>query len=222
MASIQQLVNRIARRARRKASTGSNMEAEILDELQVATDKFERGPTLPWFLLTRQTLLVTGAHEFVPFTGNFAGFIREWEDGNGLERFNPLADATAETFVTLKKVDDFLVIQQNFPGDAEFPGQYLIEGERFVVRGRPTGDVTYRQWFYKADPTAVAIAATTSWSTHVPDLIMGEAGMVISFSLRDSDATAFFRAIRDEARNQMIRENQARMDAHCERVMGDD
>jgi len=83
MASINEIVTRIARRLRRPAVSGSNLQTEIIDELAAAQAKLEEGPTLPTYLFGFGIFISTTAPKasiHIETEFGITGFIRPIEN----------------------------------------------------------------------------------------------------------------------------------------------
>jgi len=217
MATIDQLVTRIARRLRRKAESGSNLQGEILDELGTAQDFLEESATLPWFLEVRVERAITAnVSSFLPSTTET--FLR-MRDDVPVKYIDPTGAAVEDVFLPAQS--ELLILFQRFPGTGEIPKEWVLDGANIIVRPKPTQPITYVIRFLGKDPTTPAEGATTLWSTHYSALLMNTAGREIAWTLRDTDATTRFEADLSIARSEYIRSITAREQAGQVHEMGD-
>jgi len=219
MATIDEIVTRIARRCRRKATSGSNFHTEILDELTLATAKLEESPTLPWFLLFNDTFAAAANDDDLSVLSDFTATFIRFADDEPLTYVDPTGEADEN--VVLVQNSELLILKQRYPGTGEIPKEFTLDNDIVYLRPSPTQAITYKPRYYRRDPTAVAASATTLWSTNFSDLLSNMAGKEIAWSLRDTDAFNLFKEDLVLAQRNYIRAVEARAQAGQSHEMGD-
>lgn len=220
MATIDQTIVRVARRLRRGAATGTNLHAEIIDELVAAQDKLEEGATLPWFLQIEEEEIQSANTETIDTVAELTDTFIRFLDDDPLLFLDPDAEAGAELSEVTQN-SEFRIMKQRFPETGNIPKEFVLIGKDIFIRPIPTQAITYTVRFYRKDPTAPAEGATTLWSTNFSDLLMNMAGKEIAWTLRDDAAFARFERDLAEARSAYIKAVIARENAGQVHVMGD-
>jgi len=220
MATIDEIVTRIARRLRRGAASGSNMQAEFIDELVAAQDKLEEGPTMPWFLAHLETEAQSANVETIDTVSELTETFIRFLDDDPLLYLDPAAAAGAELSEIVQN-SEFRIMKQRFPETALIPKEFVLVGKDIFIRPIPTQAITYTVRFYRKDPTVPAEGAVTLWSTNFSDLLMNMAGMEIAWTLRDMDAFARFERDLARTESKFIRAVMAREQAGQVHEMGD-
>lgn len=220
MATINELVTRIARRVRRKAESGSNFHTEIIDELLHAQNKLEEGVTLPWFLHVEETESQAADIETIDVVAELSSTFIRFLDDDPLLFLNPAATANAE-LLEITQNSEFRIMKQRFPETGLLPKEFVLIGKDIFIRPIPTQAITYTVRFYRKDPTVPLEGATTLWSTNFSDLLMNMAGKEIAWTLRDDTAVKKFETDFAFAYLQYIKAVTARENAGQLHVMGD-
>ena len=187
---------------------------EIITALQDAQLEAERGPELPWWLVTevasRDTVI---DEERIPLPTDF---LREYE-GGALWYFDGAATKPEDVWRELIKetVDELRV---TFPGEGT-PCAYALDECYFRIFPTPDAIYTLKMRYYKQ---AVALDSNieNDWLKHEPFLLIGKAGQRIAAGLRDANAVQIFQQYELEAFQRMLRETRAREDANSNYVMG--
>jgi hypothetical protein len=198
---------------------GNPLEPAILRRLQEAQRDFEKGKTLPRFLLREdQTIsLAQGAHvATLP-----ADFLRE-DDENRLH-YTP-SDSNFALFLVPRRYSDAVRIMSNHVADTDPvrpvpPMLYSIRKSTidFIV----PADIAYTfTWnYYGAEPTLDAVS-TNGWTENAFEWIVGEAGYRIAGDLRDGDAVQLFDKMRTMGRAAVFSDIIADEDAQGPYQMG--
>jgi len=188
--------------------------AEIVLALQRAQTKLEKGAVLPWFLQTEVASETTTKDEervAIP-----SDFLREWED-DPLWYFVAGTGGDDDTWTELAK-EDLAFARDKYPGSGA-PVVYVLDVSYFRIFPTPDAVYTLKMIYYKTD-TLLTTNVTNLWLTHLPYLMVGEAGRLFVPGLRDKDAQKQFLEWAAEGRREMLVENEARMNSSRRFVMG--
>ncbi len=219
MATIDNIVTRIARRLRRTATSGSNLQSEIIDELVHAQNKLEEGATLPWFLKHMEEEAVLANVDVIDTDGDLAASFIRFQDDRPVTYTDPTGVATEK--VDLPQQSELLILFQRYPGTGLLPKEFTLDEDNILLRPIPTQAITYQVRMFRKDPTVPAEGTTTLWSINFSDLLMNLAGREIAWSLRDDVAQARFTEDLVVARREYIKSVAAREDAGQVHIMGD-
>lgn len=178
--------------------SGGTLGDFIAKKLEKAQREYEKGKTLPNFLLLEdETLtLLEGEHEVdLP-----EDFLRLHED----ERLSYLPeDSNIPYFVVRKSWDDAVSAY----GDAEDDGPKVFVLRKDTLYILPAADTEYTlTWSYYAKGNVLSGSADVTdnvWLLNAPYLLVGEAGAEVAEALRDKDAVATFSRQRDTARRSV-------------------
>lgn len=187
---------------------------EIINALQDAQVLLERGATLPWFLQTEVSSVVTVANvERVTIPSDF---LREWEE-DPLWYFVAGTGGDDDAWTELAK-EDLAFLRDAYPGSGE-PIAYALDIKYFRIFPTPDAIYTLKMVYYKTD-AVLSTNIENQWLKYFPYLMIGEAGRLFSPGLRDKDAMAQFSRWAAEGRAQMLIENEARIHSSRRYVMG--
>ena len=192
----------------------TDKQTEIIDALKDAQQESERGPDLPWWLITEVANRNTvSGEERVPLPTNF---IREVE-GSALFYFDGANTEPSDVWTELKKdCEEFL--RTDFPAVGT-PCAYSTDKDYFRIFPTPDAVYNLKMRFYKQDELLTS-NIENEWLKHEPFLLIGKAGQRIAASLRDATAIQIFQQQELEAFQRMLRETQARVDANFRYIMG--
>lgn len=200
-------MNRSAAVARIHRGLGfrNDQEANIIACLQESQRKLEMGRTLPWFLRVEDaTLTLTAGNSVVALPTDF---LRPIDDEP--MRYSVTGD-TRLRYIERKELNQAL---QTFGStDARGPEVYALRSNSFFFM--PLPDVNYTvtySYFKRADPLTTDIE--NAWLANAPEVLIGDAGLTLSYDLRDQDAVKIFTTMRDEAGGALFREIVAREEA---------
>jgi hypothetical protein len=189
----------------------SNIQGALQDE----QDELERGATLPWFLLQEdQTFTITPASPAVATPQQYtlpAGFISEADDADGNLRLQ-IQTPGPQTFIEkmdYREAEEFFFASRKVWWDGTeivtqstqappTPGQPKIYVLRKTqVRIYPGPDKVYNLlWTYYVHDIRLDVGnITNQWSTNIPWLLIGRAGLKMAMSTRDKDAATAFQQI---------------------------
>lgn len=219
------LKSEVVSRIQRRLGMRTDLAAAILEELQDAQVKFERGiqlPSggifLPWFLRSEQAEALTEINEQrVPVPSDF---LREIDDEVGLWYYNADADTEDEQWTRLEKNGlDFLRV--NLPGTGS-PKGYCLDGVYFRIFPTPDAVYSLKMIYYAADATLTDADGTNKWLTYAPYLFIGEAGYEIAASTRDDKAVAYFEKLRMQEIQRLWATTEARSQDERMLTMGGD
>ena len=193
----------------------SDLDTAIVDALKDAQVKLEEAAFLPWFLLADISDLATIAdNEQVNFP---ADYIRESED-TALWYYDSSADEDVR-WTELKKayVDTLREIYQDTTDE---PAAYANGTTYFIIKPTPDAVYVLKLGSYYANATVLSSDVENSWLEHVPDLLIGKAGMLVATSIRDQVAYGQFQIMERDGRIEMIKQDTARDMANQRLVMG--
>jgi hypothetical protein len=216
-----QIVSLVLSRAG-KRETNSYLVAAANLELQLLQDTIlEKGPILPWFLLSAETA--------IPLTvagGRLAGvlpadFLREWDEYGGLR----LKDSTTTppTYTELNK-NDFDLAESKFGSNAAgTPQEYDLVGSSIAVFPLCTVDVTAAMIYFKKQAVLDSVSnPTNAWTVNAADLLIAELGVrMTSTYIMGSPAAQQFQTDRTAAWTRIQTEDLARKNAAREAFRGD-
>jgi len=191
----------------------SDQETGIIERLQEAQQMLERRAELPWFLLTEiSTISTTADEERIPVPSDM---LREWEE-DPLWYFNSTADA-ADQWVELVK-DDLANLRGRYPGTGS-PKAYALDDINFRILPVPDDTYPLKMIYYKTD-VVLSSDVENLWLEHLPYLMIGKAGALLSPALRDEGATKQFNAWAAEGLALLKQDNETRLHVNRRYVMG--
>jgi len=211
--AIQEIAYRLGNR--------TDLNARILSVMdQVQADILEKDTFLPWFLLSEDKYITTtSGEERVPLP---TGFLREYEGGT-LWYY----DSTADVPWTPLIKDEHQDLRSALGDTIDSPGApayYALTGSYF--RLAPVPDAAYtlyiKAWIADTLPSALLNDTTSNlWLTNAPQRLITETlivmGRQLRFSKREVDD---IKADRDEVRNVLWRDTEARIHANRRYIMG--
>lgn len=192
----------------------TDKSAEIVLALQRAQTKLEKGAVLPWFLQTEVASETTVSGEervAIP-----TDFLREWEE-DPLWYFVVGTGGDDDAWTELAK-EDLALARNKYPGSGP-PKVYVLDVSYFRIFPTPDDTYTLKMIYYKTD-VVLSTDVTNLWLTHLPYLMIGEAGRLFAPGLRDKDAVRQFLEWAAEGRREMLVENEARAHSSRRYVMG--
>lgn len=197
-------VTTILNRVSRQTNPSTNLSTWIYSELNLAKNRLEAAPELPWFLLTEEAYQsITQGEERIAIPSDF---LRETDTDNMQVEDT---EATPSSFYDLRKVQ-FDDARTRYGDTTGRPEVYVLSGGYFRVRPIPD-KTTYRLWMtYFAKDEDVTQTSAGRWLTYMPDLLIAEAGIVIATALRNDQAAALFTGLRKTEMDRLVRENVAR------------
>lgn len=185
--------------------SGSHHDNRIIARLNEAQREFEKGKSLPKFLLQEDETLALAAdeHEIALPTG----FLRVFDDEK--PHYLP-TNSTIPVFLTRKYYTDAaLAYQQYRSGAVEItaraPEVYVIRKSTIDFLAPADDDYTITWSYFKA-ADAITSGAENEWLASVPELMVGEAGLRMARDVRDADAIAIFKDMRDMAYRAFLSE----------------
>ena len=200
----------IANLASLLGNIGTVLDTQILTELKLAQIQAERGPLLPWFLVTEAFTLTTAGTTELALPDNF---LREVEAGG----FAVIKDGKFEAMCKMT-LDD---LREEYEGEASGqPEYYAFVGSQLSLFPTPDDAYKVQMHFYKNDIVLATGDSGNLWSTYYPDLIMGLAGQNLSIHFRAMDVKPRFDEMVMTARQQLVIENTAREMTNREMFFG--
>ena len=151
----------------------SDLEAEIIQELQRAQRLLEQGKTLPWFLVAINQEVETNPSSPTTIP---TGFIREVEPAR--MRYYPDGD-NSTTPVFLRKMSHIeaqIAYPSESPGTAEYPIAYNIYNDNLIQFYPRTATTQTLYWDFYKKAAVLSTDIENVWLAHCPDLLIGMAG----------------------------------------------
>lgn len=191
----------------------TTLDDTIVTQMQREQARLETAPIKPWFMTSANNYRYTevGVAELSLPTD----FIEEYEDG----ALWLVDDTGAAAPIPLVK-DDYDHLRPQYVEQGE-PEYYALVGESFHLF--PTPDEIYRlEMIYLKRDTALTTNIENNWLKYCSDLLVGQTGMKIAQSLRDTEAVKVFMLMRDQGLRQLHLQNEARMHANRSYQIGGD
>ena len=185
--------------------SGSHHDNRIIARLNEAQREFEKGKSLPKFLLQQdQTLsLAAGASSIALPTG----FLRVYDDEK--PHYLP-TNSTIPVFLARRYFTDAALAYQQYQSGSitvtsRAPEVYVIRKSTidFIAPANAAYTITWS--YFKADD-AIVSGAENEWLLNVPELMVGEAGLRMARDARDGDAIAIFKDMREMAYRSFLSE----------------
>lgn len=196
---------------------GTFLDSAIVTEMQLQQDTLERGPTLPWFLLSeRSDTYTTPGEERIALP---VDFLREYEDGC---LFFYSASDTDEPWRGLKK-DDWDSLKLAYQNRTGSPEKYAVSDGYF--RLFPTPDDLYLLrmiYIRKGSDLTTGNVTDNVWLNNAPDLLIAATAHAIAdLYLQNAALGQRLQVAVQIARDRVMRDNVAREMANYEQTMGD-
>ena len=212
---------------KRRLGFFTKRDNEIVIELQTMQRNLENGILipqqtggifLPWFLVSEMsTHTITSGEERIVIPEDM---VNELEEGSLW-----LFEATAEPEDQWKPLskDDLDYLKAQLPGEGE-PKAYATSG--FYFRLKPTPDAAsatskvLKMMYRERDAVLTTPGSENKWLLHAPLLLVGEAGLAIASSLRDTAAVTVFNSLRQEEAKRLFLATEMRLHVNRRYVMG--
>lgn len=178
----------------------TTLESTIIRAVQSVQRTLEAGTSLPDFLLVYDATISVTADD--PVFTLPTGFLR-MHDGYDLWYL----DATDGRTTLPRKNEVEARSAYGDITDSTHGKVWVKRGSTGLLVPTPTSSDSYFLTYYAADTVVTAGGDTNLWLTHLPDIIVGLAGIEVMGAARDKDASTYFqqRASRGErARMTMI------------------
>jgi len=195
----------------RQLAFRTNLEDEIIAELQAAQIQLEAEAIKPWFLVSEDSYIDTTSDEqrvAVP-----SDFIEEVDEA--VLRYVPDDVSGDDPEIDLIK-GDYDELRKTYSDEdtgtveAGAPEAYALLGNYFRIFPTPDDTYTLHMIYYKQD-TTLSTNVENNWLKYVPYLLMGVAGQQIAGGpLRDKDAFAIFQSWEAKGRDALMRKNTSR------------
>ena len=185
----------------------TDLTASIITTMKLAQQQLEVGPTLPWFLLSEKSFILTAAEEErVPVPTEF---IEEYEESALV--YVP-DDTTAEHVILGKRDLDTLLKEfssVNDPAITREPQFYAIRGVYFILF--PTPDDIYRiQMTYYKKGLSLDTNIENVWLKHIPYLLIGKTGGMLPAPIKTDKMMVQFQTWENEGRLTIFGKDESR------------
>jgi hypothetical protein len=183
----------------------SDLENDIKIQLTHAQAHFEKGPTMPWFLLSEVAANVTTVStQRLTLPDDF---LQEYEDGS---LFYAPTDGRDEIPLEKGDYDEWM---EYFGSTATGePQAYSLDGRYYRIF--PLADEQYpvKMLYYKKDVRCkdLGLDETCQWLTEGSDCIIGWAGNIIAAGIGARDAKATFNEMEQKGRMLLANQNESR------------
>lgn len=193
----------------------AGLNAKIILRFQEAQRDLERGKSLPWFLVKEdQTLTIPPNSNSAPLPADFLRFYEE-------EAPRYLGPDGVTYFVGVQRKPFDAALFSYSQRTAGAPRVFAVRSNSlYFMPGADANGLTLLWSYYGRGTQLVSENDENVWLDNAPDLLIGEAGMRLAADLRDIDAVAVFKNIRDSARDALMREIVAREEDARRRRMG--
>lgn len=201
---------------------GTFLDADIITEMQLQQDTLERGPTLPWFLLSqRNDTYTTVGEERIALP---VDFLREYEDGCLFyfnESYNPAVDSSDGPWRGLEK-DSWDALKLAYQVRTGPPEKYALSDGYFRIFPLPDEAYLLRMIYYQKGSSLSTNVTDNVWLTFAPDLLIAQTAQVIAnLYLQNAALAERLKAEVMEAKGNLLRNIVAREMANLESTMGD-
>lgn len=184
---------------------GHSLTSQYEDALREAQRDLEMGKTLPKFLLLEdQTLTLLVGEKSVALPDDFLRV----DDDNSL--YYVADDSHLQHYLTPYRYYRDAVIAVQSQQRPDQPAQTTDAPSIYTIRGSVIDFVTFADreyeltWNYYRKAEVLGSDVENLWLEHVPELLIGEAGMRIAADARDMSAIKIFEAIAAKARTSML------------------
>ena len=185
----------------------SDLTATIIDVMKLAQEILELGPTLPWFLLSEKSfILTTVENERVPVP---IDFLEEYEESALV--YQPDDTTAQEVILGKRDLDTLLKEFSNVvdPTATREPEKYALRGEYFIIF--PTPDAQYRiqmTYYRKADVLTSNIE--NDWLKNAPYFLIGKTGGMLPSPIKTDKMQAQFQSWENEGRLTLFGREESR------------
>ncbi len=185
----------------------TDLTATIITTMKLAQGQLEVGPTLPWFLLSEKShILTTAEEERVPVPNEF---IEEYEESALVYKPD---DTTQEDRILGKRDLDTMLKQFSSVNDPQVtrePQFYAIRGIYFILF--PTPDDVYRiQMTYYKKGLSLDTNIENVWLKHIPYLLIGKTGNMLPAPIKTDKMMAQFGTWENEGRLTIFGKDESR------------
>lgn len=173
-------------RIQRGLAFRTDLSNEIVDALKEAQRKREAGKTPPWFLLNEdQPLSITAATINLP--------VDFWRTGRKEKIKVTIPGSVLPAMIPRYDLDDAIALFGALGSGAPVNAYVL---RTLTLRFFPAPNTTYSAvWSYYKHDQVLDTNIENLWLKYAPDLLIGDAGMIIASDLRDQAAVAIFQGL---------------------------
>lgn len=186
---------------RQRLGNRSQLDTQIVQEINFVQAVAERAPSLPWFLRAITTFAASTASVSCP-----TGFLRLAT----MDECLWVVTDEGEDLALAKDDYGYLRRQDDLQGSAQ-PEAFALVGSKFYFFPTPDKEYTFKLDSFTADSTLVLSSAETNlWSTHAPYVLISKAGKALALALRSVEVYEQFALMEKEAERLLVIENVAR------------
>lgn len=171
------------------------LDTECQIALRAVQNKLELGLIKPWWMVAENHTIRTddSGEQRIALPD---GFIEETDD-DVLTYIPDTVEGGSPTEVPLIK-DDYKALRHAYRASSAAPPEaYALHGKYVWVFPVPDDMYQLRWTFYKRDTTLTS-NIENNWLKYVPELLIGEAGLMIATAVRDAEAKAEFTRLKQE------------------------
>lgn len=203
--------------ARLGGRTNTTLRANILLEMKQTQKRLERGPFLPWFLITDDDSLTLTANSRIRALPT--NFLRELDEEGLVE----IQDEDDEWVSCTKEDYDYLYGKYGSDETSELPLEYALVGSDLHFFPIPEVASPIRLSYYGAATDIADDSSEPAWLKYAADWIMGETGIIVaSLHVReDADVVGYFTSLAKAGRDAVYAAHIARQEANTNRNMGE-
>jgi hypothetical protein len=192
----------------------SDLTDRIVTQIGIANTRLRLAATKPWWTIEYVSLPIAAEAASVALPDDF---IEEWEEGDVIYRAENIDALDSGELLLKNDIDTLFQLYGLTPGT---PAGYGLTGDRLSVYPFPAVAGTIGLWYYRKDDDLLSGSSTNGYLTHIPEMIIGLAGLRIAQSIRDKEAIATFREMISEARTELYRQNESRKHSNADYQMG--
>ena len=206
-------------KARLASSNDDSLDTIIITLANVAQERLEQAPELPWFLFTDTNvagtnLATVASTETVALPSDF---IREFEDNDSVLFVQDTSED--DPWVPLTH-DDYAAIKANLTGTGQ-PSYYDLLGSYLYLRKIPDAVYTLRLLYMAKEDPIVTGTTVNAWMLNASDWVMAEVGLMLTTSVVPMPSIAkTFQGELAIAKKRVMDETVARREASMRRMMG--
>lgn len=184
----------------------SDLSSTIITTMQLAQDQLELSPTMPWFLLSERSFILTTVNDQrvpVPLK-----FLQEYEESALVY----VKDSETEIILGKRDLDKLML---KFPAGAP-PANVTSEPQFYALRGTyfiifPVPDAQYPIWMtYYKQAEVLDSNFENVWLSNAPYLLIGKTGTMLPSSIKTDKMQAQFQAWEREGRLTLFGREESR------------
>jgi len=186
------------------------LEEKAVLEMQLAQERLETGPEMPWFLETKDTSVTAASTSDLALPTLYQ---RTHDDGIWIKDVSDL-------YQPVCKIDLPALLRFRAGNTSEgLPDRYALWGT--LIELYPTPNAVYSiDHYHWAKGALLDTNVENAWLQYSADLLISETGIVMAQCLRDDKAVQLFASERQDAQKRLTIDSVAREEAGRVQRMG--